>query len=207
MIKLEEIKKLHEIIDKETILALEIEDDYGRHWVTGKREVIDERIKNLAENEYFSDLDTCSKQEHPICKEFYAKMNDVDNHNKHCIFNEREYLPFYLIENGDITIEEVRENDLPLLKEILSKKPYEFTYKEDLHGYHFQARIENFTFFVDVPLLIALSKEIDEKLCCRVNYFIDADNRGSIPFAISFSELETFMKKVFDEEYRMSLIA
>lgn len=205
--KFKEIKNLYVTISEETILALEIEDDYGRHWVTGKKDVIDERMKNLAEDEYFSDLDTCSKQEHPICKDYYGKMDDIDTYNKNCIFGMREYFPLYLEAIGETTIDEIRERDLPLLNEILKKKPYEFTYKEDLRGYHFQARIENFTFFLDIPLLIELSKEIDEKIECRVNFFISADNRGSYPFTIPFSELETFFEKVFNEDYRLSLVA
>ena len=208
MLDLQKFKELYQIIKKETILALEIEGDYGRYWIKGKDAEIEKKLNNLSEDEYFSDLDVCTKQDNPICEEFYNYMYDTsEEHNKYKLFDTRKYFPMYLIEKSNITLSEIQKRDELLIQEISKKISKEYKFIDKNSYYQFFVETKNFKCFIEFPLMIDLSKELNENLYCRVNSFVNGELDMSIPIQIKYSEIITFMNSILnDESFRMEVI-
>ena len=211
-LSLEDMAKILKTIQDETIFALEIGSDFGgRYWTTGTYDKISKRLDNLSEDEYFSDLDVCSRQENPICKNFYYSMYDYSKSNPHNIFDTRFYLPFYLFFIKKLNYNEVRENDELLLNELLRKIPKEYSLEKvekdnEIIEYRFVANYGKINFKIKLPLILSLTKEINEEISCEVQYDFGEKENGFFHSKITFEELITFMEKTKNEEYWSILV-
>lgn len=202
---LQKIKELFSTIMDNTIYCLEIEDSYHRWWETGLRTVLEKRLDNLFEDEYFSDWDTCCKQTHPLCQEFYGYVNDTTR-NTHFIFDERQIFPFWLEEKGIISMEKVKELDIQTLKEIEKQISNKYFLTNVKNGYEFTVKNENTTIVVFLPFYIDLTKSLNEKVYIRINYNFSKDNYGSIPYYVPYDEVLEFMRNGLTSNYMFELV-
>lgn len=205
---LEDIKKLYETLLEKTIFALELETPCGRFWIYDTDDVLQERLNNLGEDEFFSDYDVCTKQEDPICKEFYEYT--YNNYSMCCklgTFQTRFLFPYWLQEKEYAFIEEIKSMDKSELELLVNSFPKEYTLKYTLVGYAFSYEQDGVTFTLELPYFLSLSKNMNEKFSIRMNYNFGEKKYGCCYKSVAYDELASFLEKSLERKFQEELVS